>query len=73
MGEEEATKRPATTEELIKMKELLAEGLAAGSIGLSTGLFTFIFSPDFFLIVVAGLWYPPNRPATTGKAQNEHD
>ena len=50
MGEEEATKRPATAEELMKMKVLLAEGLAAGSIGLSTGLFTFIFffSPDFF-------------------------
>eukprot|EP00026_Physarum_polycephalum_P007789 Phypoly_transcript_07856.p1 GENE.Phypoly_transcript_07856~~Phypoly_transcript_07856.p1 ORF type:complete len:517 (+),score=80.21 Phypoly_transcript_07856:74-1552(+) len=48
MGEQEATKRPATEEELQKMKELLSEGLAAGSLGLSTGL-----------------WYPPNKPATT--------
>jgi len=38
MGEEEATKRPATEQELNKMKEMLDEGLNAGSLGLSTGL-----------------------------------
>lgn len=48
MGEEEALKRPATKEEVEKMKEILTDALKNGSLGLSTGL-----------------WYPPNRHATT--------
>jgi N-acyl-D-amino-acid deacylase len=38
MGEEEATKRAATEEELKEMQALLSAGLAAGALGLSTGL-----------------------------------
>jgi hypothetical protein len=51
MGEQEATKRPATNEELQKMKALLTEGLVAGSLGLSTGLSLFIYDYLFIYLL----------------------
>lgn len=38
MSEQEAVKRAASPEELEKMKALLEEGMQAGALGLSTGL-----------------------------------